>query len=49
MIAAGKVQVADLITHILPLALVETGLRIVAERSGMKVLLYPATPEPTNR
>ena len=41
MLAAGTVKVGDMISHRLPLWELNEGLRIVAEREGMKVLLYP--------
>jgi len=41
LIARGDVPVADLVTRRLPLHEVDKALTIVAERTGMKVLLYP--------
>ena len=41
LIAAGKVAVADLVSHRLPLAALDEGLDLVARREGMKILLKP--------
>ena len=46
LIAAGAVPVADLVTHYLPLWDLSTGLDIVAQRTGLKVLLDPWSPLP---
>ncbi len=42
LLASGRLRVDDLITHRLPLADLERGLVIVADRAGMKVHLYPS-------
>lgn len=41
LLASGTLLVADLISHRLPLGDLRRGLDIVAQRSGMKVHLYP--------
>jgi L-iditol 2-dehydrogenase len=41
LLASGAVKVNDLISHRLPLEELDKGLDIVANRQGMKVLLYP--------
>jgi L-iditol 2-dehydrogenase len=40
-IAGGKVPVADLISHRLPLEAIEQGLSLVERREGIKILLKP--------
>lgn len=46
LIASGAVPVRDLVTHRLPLWNLATGLDLVANRAGMKVLLDPWSPLP---
>jgi len=46
LLATGDLPVADLISHRLPLRDLRRGLDVVADRSGMKVHLYPAGPSP---
>ena len=46
LIASGAVQVADLVTHRLPLWKLAAGLDLVATRAGLKVLLDPWSPLP---
>ncbi|MBF0329881.1 MAG: alcohol dehydrogenase catalytic domain-containing protein [Nitrospirae bacterium] len=41
MIAAGQVEVKDMISHKMPLAELEAALCLVERREGMKILLYP--------
>ena len=41
LIGSGKVKVADLISHRLPLSQLEEGLNLVRQRAGMKILIYP--------
>ena len=41
LLASGKLRVDDLVSHRLPLGDLDTGLDIVAQRAGLKVLLYP--------
>ncbi len=41
LIASGAIQVADLISHRLPLTALADALDLVRNRTGMKVLLYP--------
>lgn len=40
-IAAGRVEVADMISHRMPLAELGAALDLVEKRAGMKILLYP--------
>jgi L-iditol 2-dehydrogenase len=40
-IADGRVKVQDLVSHRLPLAALEEALARVAQRTCMKILLYP--------
>jgi L-iditol 2-dehydrogenase len=40
-IAAGKVRVTDMISHRMPLAELDAALDLVADKGGMKILLYP--------
>ena len=41
MIAAGQVNVKDMISHKMPLSELEEALGLVERREGMKILLYP--------
>lgn len=41
MIADGRVPVADMVSHRLPLSQLDAALTLVAQRAGMKILLYP--------
>jgi len=45
LLADGRVAVADLISHRLPLSELGAGLELVENRSGMKILLYPEETE----
>jgi L-iditol 2-dehydrogenase len=46
LLAGGRLPVVDMISHRLPLADLEEGLRIVKQRDGMKVHLYPTKTPP---
>ncbi len=41
LIADGRVTVADMVSHRLPLSQLDEALTLVAQRAGMKILLYP--------
>ncbi len=41
MIADGRVPVVDMVSHRLPLSQLDAALTLVAQRAGMKILLYP--------
>lgn len=41
LIGSGKVKVADLISHRLPLSQLAEGLDLVRRRAGLKILIYP--------
>ncbi|MEI8138544.1 MAG: alcohol dehydrogenase catalytic domain-containing protein [bacterium] len=41
LIRSGKVKVADLISHRIPLSRLAEGLDLVRRRTGMKILIYP--------
>jgi L-iditol 2-dehydrogenase len=45
LISSGKVEVADLISHRMPLEQLDLALDMVRKRAGMKILLYPRYEE----